>query len=71
MVRYLSRSSRCITLKNSPCPDCSAEVKIPEDAVDGEIVVCPDCGLELQVKKDPAGNTELAQVTKEREDWGE
>ena len=58
-------------MSSQKCPDCSADVRIPEDAIDGEIVVCQDCGLELQVKKDQAGKAELAELTKEREDWGE
>ncbi|MGQ9542902.1 MAG: sulfonate ABC transporter [Candidatus Bathyarchaeia archaeon] len=53
------------------CPDCSAEIEIPEDTIDGEIVVCPDCGLELQVKKSGTGKVELGQIAMEREDWGE
>ncbi|MGB6681880.1 MAG: alpha-aminoadipate/glutamate carrier protein LysW/ArgW [Candidatus Bathyarchaeia archaeon] len=53
------------------CQDCSADVQVPSDALDGEIVVCPDCGLELQVKKKPSGEIELTEVTKEKEDWGE
>jgi len=57
-------------VESQKCPDCSADVKIPDDAIDGEIVVCPDCGLELQVKKDQS-KVGLVQVTIEREDWGE
>ncbi len=57
-------------MESQKCPDCSADVKIPDDAIDGEIVVCPDCGLELQVKKDQS-KVGLVQVTIEREDWGE
>jgi alpha-aminoadipate carrier protein LysW len=53
------------------CPDCSGNIQVPEDALDGEIVVCPDCGLELQVKRDQSGGVDLVQVTREREDWGE
>ncbi|WP_455278211.1 alpha-aminoadipate/glutamate carrier protein LysW/ArgW [[Eubacterium] cellulosolvens] len=53
------------------CTDCSADVQVPSDALDGEIVVCPDCGLELQVKKQSSGEIELTEVTKEKEDWGE
>jgi alpha-aminoadipate carrier protein LysW len=53
------------------CPDCSVDVQVPSDALDGEIVVCPDCGLELQVKKQSSGAIELTEVTKEKEDWGE
>ncbi|HZT35727.1 MAG TPA: lysine biosynthesis protein LysW, partial [Nitrososphaera sp.] len=26
------------------CPECDAEVKIPADSIEGEIVTCPDCG---------------------------
>jgi alpha-aminoadipate carrier protein LysW len=58
-------------MSSQKCPDCFAEIRIPVDAIDGEVVACPDCGLELQVKKDPAGNVELVEVTKEKEDWGE
>jgi len=58
-------------MNSQKCPDCSADIKIPEDSIDGEIVICPDCGLELQVKKDQSGKAELVQVAKEREDWGE
>jgi len=58
-------------LPDYKCPDCSVDVRIPSDALDGEIVVCPDCGLELQVKKQSSGEVELTEVTKEKEDWGE
>ena len=26
------------------CPECDANITIPNDAVEGEIVTCPDCG---------------------------
>jgi alpha-aminoadipate carrier protein LysW len=53
------------------CPDCSAEIEVADDSIEGEIVVCPDCGLELEVKKIGTGKIELRQITIEREDWGE
>jgi len=53
------------------CPDCNAEVDVPEDALQGEIVACPDCGLELEVKNIDAGKVELKEVVVEKEDWGE
>jgi alpha-aminoadipate carrier protein LysW len=58
-------------LPDYKCQDCSADVQVSSDALDGEIVVCPDCGLELQVKKKTSGEVELTEVTKEKEDWGE
>jgi len=34
------------------CPDCGAEIPIPENVVVGEILTCKDCGLEIETKKD-------------------
>ena len=31
------------------CPECDAEIKIPDDSMEGEIVSCPDCGAELRI----------------------
>ncbi|MBN1935475.1 MAG: lysine biosynthesis protein LysW [Anaerolineae bacterium] len=54
---------------NAECPICAAEVELPPDTVEGEIVECPDCGAELEViGVDPP---ELAEAPEEEEDWGE
>jgi alpha-aminoadipate carrier protein LysW len=53
------------------CPDCEAEVKIPEGAAVGEIVSCPDCGLELEVKEINGDKVDLKEISIEKEDWGE
>jgi alpha-aminoadipate carrier protein LysW len=51
------------------CPECGADVKLPSDAMEGEIVQCPDCGVELEVLNlDPV---ELEIAPEEEEDWGE
>ncbi len=51
------------------CPECAADVSLPDDAVMGEIVQCPDCNLELEIiSLDPP---KLAQAPEEEEDWGE
>ena len=51
------------------CPECAADVTLPDDAVVGEIVPCPDCNLELEIiALDPP---KLAQAPEEEEDWGE
>ena len=31
------------------CPDCDANMTIPDDAVEGEIVTCPDCGASFEL----------------------
>jgi alpha-aminoadipate/glutamate carrier protein LysW len=53
------------------CPDCDAELDIPQDASKGEILSCPSCGLELEVKQITCGCVDLEQFTHEGEDWGE
>ncbi len=51
------------------CPECAAEVELPDDTMIGEIVECPDCGVELEVVSlDPL---ELDLAPQEEEDWGE
>ncbi len=52
------------------CPECEGEIKIPLDAIEGEIVTCPDCGASYELIKDEKGfNIKPAQVV--GEDWGE
>lgn len=51
------------------CPECGAEVELPADTVEGEIIICPDCGAELEVVSlDPP---EVALAPEVGEDWGE
>jgi alpha-aminoadipate carrier protein LysW len=51
------------------CPECAAEVPLPDDVMQGEIVQCPDCGVELEViELDPPT---LDVAPEEEEDWGE
>ena len=49
------------------CPDCEAEVEIPEDTLVGEILSCPSCGLEMEVTEEG----DLQELGIEGEDWGE
>ena len=37
------------------CPECDAEITIPEDAVDGEIVTCAECGASFELAKGSDG----------------
>ena len=55
----------------SECPDCLAEIDLPDDLMVGEIVSCPDCGLELEVESIEEGKVELQKLVIEKEDWGE
>lgn len=53
------------------CPDCLAEIDVPDDVMVGEIVSCPDCGLDLEVKKVEGQTVELQKLAIEKEDWGQ
>tara|TARA_Y100000780_G_C13680203_1_gene415752 strand:+ start:465 stop:644 length:180 start_codon:yes stop_codon:yes gene_type:complete len=52
------------------CPECDADIKIPDDSIEGEIITCPDCGASFELVKTNEGfNIKPAQVV--GEDWGE
>ena len=53
------------------CPDCDADLDVPQDTAKGEILSCPGCGLELEVKQIHIGCVDLQELTLEGEDWGE
>ncbi len=51
------------------CPECGANVAIPADAMENELISCPDCGVELEIiSLDPL---ELEEAPEVEEDWGE
>ncbi|MBN1640004.1 MAG: lysine biosynthesis protein LysW [Anaerolineae bacterium] len=54
---------------NVECPECGAEIELPDDTIEGEIVECPDCGIELEVIRLDPPAVDLAP--QEEEDWGE
>jgi alpha-aminoadipate carrier protein LysW len=51
------------------CPECAAEIELPENTLKNEIVECPDCGVELEVIALDPPQVDLAP--QEEEDWGE
>ena len=54
------------------CEECDAQLKIPGDAINGEIVSCRDCGASYEVRKDDkSGLISLKPAEKQQEDWGE
>jgi len=51
------------------CPECDAEVDIPGDAMENELLSCSECGIELEIMNlDPI---ELELAPEVEEDWGE
>lgn len=58
-------------MKKAKCPDCGAELEVPENVMMGEVLSCPDCGLELEVKRIEGDSLEVQELIIEGEDWGE
>jgi alpha-aminoadipate/glutamate carrier protein LysW len=55
--------------KRAECPECAADVSLPDDVMEGEIVQCGECGAELEVIELEPLTLDLAP--EEEEDWGE
>ena len=51
------------------CLECVAEINLPDDVMENEIVTCPDCGVELEVIS--LTPMELDYAPEVEEDWGE
>jgi len=54
---------------NGTCPECAADVELPNDATSGEIVSCGDCGVDLELTS--VKPVKLETAPEEEEDWGE
>jgi alpha-aminoadipate/glutamate carrier protein LysW len=53
------------------CIECAAEIRVPQDAIDGEIVSCDDCGSSFELDISESGVLTLKQAESVAEDWGE
>jgi alpha-aminoadipate carrier protein LysW len=53
------------------CLECSQEIRIPNDVIDGEIVTCGDCGTSFEIQISDSGILSLRTAQSVGEDWGE
>ena len=51
------------------CPECEADIRLPANVMENELIACPDCGSELEVIS--LTPVELALAPEVEEDWGE
>jgi len=58
-----------MTAETPLCPECDAEVDIPADAMENELIACAECGIELEIMSLEPLTLELAPDVEE--DWGE
>ena len=54
----------------SKCEECDAEIALPSDALEGEIVTCPECGASFELAKNADG-FDLKPAQTVGEDWGQ
>lgn len=54
----------------SLCSECDAEISIPGDALEGEIVTCAECGASFELENGP-GSFDLKPAQTVGEDWGQ
>ena len=54
----------------SKCVECDADISIPSDALEGEIVTCPECGASFELAKGSDG-FDLKPAQTVGEDWGQ
>ena len=52
------------------CEECDADISIPSDALEGEIVTCPECGSSFELAKVSNG-FDLTPAQSVGEDWGQ
>jgi alpha-aminoadipate/glutamate carrier protein LysW len=54
----------------SKCEECDADISVPSDALEGEIVTCPECGASFELEKSSNG-FQLKPAQTVGEDWGQ
>jgi alpha-aminoadipate carrier protein LysW len=57
------------TMTTATCPECDADVTIPADAMENELIACAECGAELEIIN--LNPVELELAPEVEEDWGE
>ena len=53
------------------CPICDAQVTLPKNTEESEIVSCPECHTRLVVAKIEKNSATLEEAPKVEEHWGE
>jgi DNA-directed RNA polymerase subunit RPC12/RpoP len=53
------------------CNDCGANILLPVDSQNNEIIGCQDCGLDFIIQINEIGFKQILELSIEGEDWGE
>lgn len=58
-----------MALNQVECPICGAEIDVPADVVQGELITCQECGAELEFTS--LNPVTVEEAPQQEEDWGE
>ncbi|HXW37792.1 MAG TPA: lysine biosynthesis protein LysW [Nitrososphaerales archaeon] len=59
-------------VKSLNCLECDAELSVPTDAIQGEVVTCRECNAAYELVREQNGTLfTLRPAELEQEDWGE
>lgn len=61
----------CMNVTTGTCPICDAQVTLPSDTEESEVITCGDCKSRLVVEKISQRAATLIQAPEVEEDWGE
>ena len=54
------------------CLECDAQLEVPSDAIQGEVLSCKECGSPFElVRGQSEGVFSIRPAETEEEDWGE
>jgi lysine biosynthesis protein LysW len=59
------------SLITGTCPICDANVNLPSDTAESEVVFCPECKTRLVVDEVDEKTASLSKAPDVEEDWGE
>lgn len=54
---------------NTTCPECEADIALPDNVMQNELIACPDCGADLEVIS--LNPITIVLAPEVEEDWGE
>jgi len=53
------------------CTQCDADIPVPDDVMQGELLSCPDCSTDYEVVKVGHEGVVIKEAEAVAEDWGE
>jgi alpha-aminoadipate/glutamate carrier protein LysW len=68
-LTHTYKENTMIQANTVSCPVCEADVHMPADVMENELISCQDCGTELEIIS--LNPLEVVLAPETEEDWGE